>query len=182
MGQSPSAGRQPATRLEGRVFERFKMDSDAYHRRAQTGPCFICRIVARDPEYPAHIIYEDDETIAFLDKYPALYGHTLVAPREHREQVTGDFTLEEYLALQQRVYRVAEAVRQEVGAERVYLYAFGSNQGNAHVHWLVAPLPPGVPYRQQQIAAIRQDPLNIPEEERASLAARIRRRIEDLSK
>jgi diadenosine tetraphosphate (Ap4A) HIT family hydrolase len=166
--------------MERLMFERFKIDLDVYHRRAQTGPCFICEIVARNPEYPSHILYEDDVAVAFLDKYPPLYGHTLVAPREHREQVTRDFTLEEYLNLQRRVYRIAEAVRQEVGAERLYLYAFGSNQGTAHVHWHVAPLPPGVPYLQQQLAAIRQDPLRIPEEESESLAARIRRRIEAL--
>jgi hypothetical protein len=41
---------------------------------------------------------------------------TLVAPKEHREQVTGDFTLEEYIGIQKLVYRVTEAVRQEVGA------------------------------------------------------------------
>lgn len=162
------------------MYERFKLDSDAYHHRAQTGPCFICRIVARDPDYPAHVVYEDEMAIAFLDKYPPLYGHTLVAPRVHVEQVTADLTVDEYLALQRRVYHVAEAVREEVGAERVYLYAFGSNQGNAHVHWHVAPLPPGVPYRQQQIAAIRQDPLRMPEADRAALAARIRACLTDL--
>jgi diadenosine tetraphosphate (Ap4A) HIT family hydrolase len=159
------------------MFERVKIDSDAYHYRAQTGPCFICQIVARHPEYPAHIVYEDDVAIAFLDKYPALYGHTLVAPRAHREQVTADFSLNEYLDLQRVVYRIAEAVRNEVPTERPYIYAFGSNQGNAHVHWHIAPLPPGVPYREQQIAAIRQDPLSIPDEDMAALAARIRRRL-----
>jgi diadenosine tetraphosphate (Ap4A) HIT family hydrolase len=159
------------------MFKRFELDMEAYHHRAQTGPCFICEIVARNPDYPAHVVYEDAVAIAFLDKYPPLYGHTLIAPHEHREQVTGDFSLEEYLDLQRRVYVVADAVRQEVGAERIYLYAFGSNQGYSHVHWHVAPLPPGVPYDQQQIAAIRQDPLRVPEAENASLAARIRRRI-----
>lgn len=162
------------------MFERFKMDSDAYHHQAQTGPCFICQIVARNPDYPAHILYEDGVAIAILDKYPQLYGLTLIAPREHREQVTGDFTLAEYLALQRRVYYIVEALRLQVGAERMYIYTFGSNQGNAHVHWLVAPLPPGVPYRQQQIAALRQDPLYIPDEERAALADRIRRQIQAL--
>ena len=159
------------------MFERYKLDSDAYHHRAQTGPCFVCRIIARDPDYPAHIVHEDEVAIAFLDKYPPLYGHTLVAPRIHVEHLTADLNLEQYLALQRRLYRVAEAVRQEVAAERVYLYAFGSNQGNAHVRWHVAPLPPGIPYRQQQIAAIRQDPLHIPEADRAALAARIRTRL-----
>jgi len=95
------------------------------------------------------MVYEDDRTIAFLNKYPTLYGYTLVAPREHREQATGDFTLEEYLALQSVIYRVAEAVWLEVSAERVYILTLGSQQGNRHVHWYVAPLPPVVPYEEQ---------------------------------
>jgi diadenosine tetraphosphate (Ap4A) HIT family hydrolase len=76
------------------------------------------------------------------------------------------------------VCRVAEAVRQEVSAERVYLLSLGSNQGNAHVHWHIVPLPPGVPYHEQQLAVYRQGILRISEEERVSLAARIRERIE----
>jgi diadenosine tetraphosphate (Ap4A) HIT family hydrolase len=160
------------------VFERSKIDVEAYNRRAQSGPCFICGIIARNPEFPAHIIFEDDVAIAMLDRYPVLYGHTLVAPREHREQVTGDFTLQAYLDLQERVYVVAEAVRLEVGAERVYINAFGSNQGNAHVHWHIVPLPPGVPYREQQLAAVSQDPLRIPDADMAALAAGLRRRLE----
>ena len=127
------------------MFERYQIDWEAYIQRCQTGPCFVCEIIARNPDYPADIVYEDEETIVFLDKYPRLYGYTLVAPRKHREQVTGDFTVQEYLALQRMVYRVAEAVRQEVGAERVYLLSLGSQQGNAHVHWHIVPLPPGVP-------------------------------------
>lgn len=161
-----------------KTFERYKIDVEAYHHRAQTGPCFICEIVARNPDYPAHIVYEDDTAIAFLDKYPHLYGWTLVAPREHREQVTSDFTVEEYLDLQRVIYRVSEAVRQEVGAERMYLLSLGSNQGYSHVHWHIAPLPPGVPYIEQQIAVFRLGSLKIPEEERASLATRIRQRME----
>jgi hypothetical protein len=65
------------------MFERFELDLDAYHHTAQTGPCFICEIVAQNPDYPAHIVYEDAVAIAFLDKYPPLYGHTLIAPRQH---------------------------------------------------------------------------------------------------
>ena len=157
--------------------EWYEPDWEAYHQRCQTGPCFVCEIVAGNPEYPAHIIYEDDTVVALLDKYPVLYGHTLVAPRVHREQVTGDFTAEEYLDLQRWVYRIAEAVREEVGAERVYLLSLGSNQGNAHVHWHVVPLPPGVPYRQQQLAVFRKVALRIPEEEQVALAGGIRRRV-----
>lgn len=162
------------------MFESYHIDEEAYIRQVQTGPCFICEIVARNPDYPGHIFYEDDTTIAFLDKWPRLHGRTLIAPREHREQATGDFTVEGYLDLQRRVYRVAEAVRREAGAERVYLLSLGSQQGNLHVHWHIVPLPPGVPYREQQIEVLRLGSLEIPEEEKASLATRIRQRMEQV--
>ena len=70
-------------------------------------------------------------------------------------------------------------MRQEVGAERMYLYTFGSNGGNAHVHWHVVPLPPGVPYEEQQGAWAAWDSgvLKIPQEEMAALAARISARL-----
>ena len=126
------------------------------------------------------MIYEDETTVVFLNKYPVLYGYTLVAPREHREHATGDFTLEEYLALQQLIYRVAEAIRQVVPTERLYILTLGSQQGNRHVHWHLVPLPPGVPYEQQQTAALSLSSgvLAIPDDEMASLARSIRQSLE----
>jgi diadenosine tetraphosphate (Ap4A) HIT family hydrolase len=146
----------------------------------RTGPCFICEIVAGNPEYPHHIVYEDDAAIVFLNAYPTLYGYTLVAPREHREQATTDFTMDEYLALQQVIYRVAEALRQVVPTERVYILTLGSQQGNRHVHWHIVPLPPGVAYEQQQLEALRMDQgvLQLSDEEMASLAMRIRQAMD----
>ncbi len=126
------------------------------------------------------MIYEDETAVVFLNKYPTLYGYTLIAPRVHREQATGDFTLEEYLALQQLIYRVAEAIRQVVPTERLYILTLGSQQGNCHVHWHLAPLPPGVPYAQQQMVALSLSSgvLAIPDDEMASLARSIRQALE----
>ena len=159
-------------------FERYEVDSYAYHQEALTKPCFVCSIVARRPDHPAYIVYEDAHTIAFLDKHPKFFGYTLVAPREHRTQIISDFSRDAYLALQQRVYDVAEAVQQEVGAARMYLLCLGRNHGDAHVHWHVAPLPPDVPYMEQGIAVYRNSVvLNIPAAEQATLAARLRQRL-----
>ena len=115
-------------------FERYWPDMEAFHHHARMRPCFVCEVVAGTNDRPQHIVYESDEAIAFLDSYPRAYGYTLVSPKEHKEQVTAEFTVEEYLGLQRLVYGVTEAVREEVGAERMYLYTFGSNQGIAHVH------------------------------------------------
>ena len=100
------------------------------------------------------MLYRDEVCIAFLAKFATLVGYTLVAPLEHRTNVVDDFTEDEYVELQRRVHRVGRAVSKAVPTERLYLLSLGSHQGNAHVHWHVAPLPPGVPYREQQYAAL----------------------------
>ncbi len=97
--------------------------------------------------------------------------------------VTGDFTEDEYLALQRLIYRVGEAIRRVVPSERTYLLSLGSRQGNAHVHWHLAPLPPGVPYAEQQLEALKFEAgvLDVPPAEMAALAARIRAALDSLS-
>ena len=45
--------------------------------------CLFCRIVSG--ELPATIVYEDDDSVAFLDHRPLFPGHTLLVPREHVE-------------------------------------------------------------------------------------------------
>jgi diadenosine tetraphosphate (Ap4A) HIT family hydrolase len=172
-------------------------DLKAYRTLVQNGPCFICNIVAGQDK-THHIVYKDEVAIAFLNKYPTLYGYLLVAPIEHREQVTGDFPLDEYLRLQKVVYNMAEALRQELCAERIYILSLGSQQGNSHVHWHIAALPPGVPYDDQQYAALspfviksdivdeagkqivtaeNRGYLKIPQGELSSLAARLGERM-----
>lgn len=150
---------------------RKPFDLDAYIEHIQNSPCFICELIAGRLN-GNHVIYQNDEFIAFLNKYPVLHGYALVAPVAHKEQVTGDFTLDEYLSLQRAVYQVAEAVRQTVEAERVYILSLGSQQGNRHVHWHIAPLPYGVPFKQQQLEAlgIENGILEIPDLEMAELA------------
>ncbi len=43
--------------------------------------CIFCKIAKK--EIPAKIIYEDDETMAFLDINPRNEGHALVIPKKH---------------------------------------------------------------------------------------------------
>ncbi len=147
---------------------------DEYVRSARDR-CFICSIAAGE-DTRHHVVYEDDEAIAFLNRFPTLEGYTIVAPREHREQVTGDVTAEEYVALQRVVYGVAEGVRAVLEPERVYILSLGSQAANAHVHWHVAPLPPGVPFEEQQLEALSLERgiLERSDQDTAALADRIR--------
>ena len=144
-------------------------------RRELGGRCFICELVAGNPDYAHHVVYEDDDAVAFLNRFQTLYGYVLVAPKEHRERVVDDFREDEYVALQRVVHRVGRALSRSVPTERLYVLSLGSAQGNAHVHWHLAPLPPGVPFEEQQLAALDTDlALELSEQDIAQLAARIR--------
>ncbi|MGK4584859.1 HIT family protein [Kitasatospora sp. HPMI-4] len=160
--------------------KRIPFDEAAYSHRSRTGPCFICRMLAGAPGYRHETVYEDDRHVAFLDKHPTLLGKLLVAPKLHIEDPVGGFTETAYLALQAVVHKVATGLRQVVPTERIYVYSLGSNQGNAHVHWHVAALPPGVPYERQQTNALLWETaglLDVDEETTAALAEQLRAAI-----
>ena len=154
-----------------------RSEMEAYTRRSREGPCFVCQVVAGTTEAPAHVVYRDDFAIGFLNLYPTLLGYCLVAPLDHKIAVVDDFTEDEYLRLQRVVRRVGVAVARAVPTERLYILSLGSNSGNAHVHWHVAPLPPDVPYEEQQLRALMaatRGVLELSHGERDELAARIR--------
>jgi hypothetical protein len=53
--------------------------------------------------------------------------------------------------------------------------SLGSHQGNEHVHWHGAPLPPGVSYERQQFHAVRAENgiLDVTHEEQGALPERM---------
>jgi diadenosine tetraphosphate (Ap4A) HIT family hydrolase len=154
-------------------------DGDAYERRSREGPCFVCLIAAGDASQRADnaVIYEDENVLVFLDRYPTVEGYVLVCPRRHVQHVTGDFSKDEYLALQRWVHRVGEALRRTVPTERLYVLSLGSQQGNRHVHWHVVAQPPGLAYREQQLGLLAKSVrgvLSFDPERNNELARRIR--------
>jgi diadenosine tetraphosphate (Ap4A) HIT family hydrolase len=180
--RDPEADREAVARALGAAGVlgepgRVAFDAHAYRRQVDRG-CFICRLVQGGPgDQEEQVLWRDGETIAFLDRYPTVYGYLLVAPVAHREQVTGDLTLHQYLALQRVVHAVAEAVRLALTPERVYILSLGSQQANAHVHWHVVPCPPGVPFEEQQLALLDKEKrgiLQLEPEEAGALLARLR--------
>ena len=103
------------------------------------GDCIFCRIV--DGDIPARVVYETDETLAFLDVNPLAPGHTLVIPKDHHETIEdlpGDLAASVFETLSEVVPAVEAAV--EADASNV-----ASNNGEAagqevpHVHGHVIP-------------------------------------------
>ena len=155
-----------------------RLDLAAYVRDVQTRPCFICRL-ARGDETVGTVVVRDDRHIVFLPNFFVQRGYVLVAPIEHREAVVGDFRVDEYLALHRLIHRVGAALSATVPTERLYVLSLGSNQGNAHVHWHLVALPPGVPYDEQQYHALMAENgvLDVTSDERRVLAEELARQL-----
>ena len=144
--------------------------------------CFICEFLAGNPRYPHHIVAETETAVAFLNRFPTLEGYVLVVPKEHREQVTGDFSEDEYLDLQRLIFAVSEALRDVFAPERVYILSLGSQAANSHVHWHIAPLPPGIPLEEQQYFALMHENgvIEMNSDEMAELAEKLRVKIDEI--
>lgn len=103
--------------------------------------CLFCRIIERDLGAP--IVYEDADSIAFLDHRPVFKGHVLVCPREHI--VTLPEVPERLLVpLFGTVQRVAEAVTTALGAQGTFVANNNVvSQSVAHMHVHVVPRTKG---------------------------------------
>ena len=47
--------------------------------------CAFCAITAGETQ--AHVVFEDERSLAFLDNRPLFPGHTLLVPRDHHEAI-----------------------------------------------------------------------------------------------
>ncbi|MEU5153851.1 HIT family protein [Glycomyces sp. NPDC021274] len=167
--------------MDDRGIAKVPFDVATYVRNMQGGRCFICALVAGEPEAFHEVVYEDDDHIAFLNRYPTLEGYVLVCPKRHLEDVIRDFSEEAYLALQALVRQIGVGLQAVLPVERIYVLSLGSLQGNAHVHWHVAPLPPDVPYAQQQYHALMGENGVIDQSPaaKAELARRLREELQN---
>jgi histidine triad (HIT) family protein len=98
--------------------------------------CIFCKIVGK--KAPASIIYEDDETVAFLDIRPLNEGHTLVIPKRHFETVF-DVPEDLIVHIYRVVKRIAIAVKNATKADGITIIqqngqAAGQEVFHLHVH------------------------------------------------
>ncbi|MCF4121281.1 HIT family protein [Antribacter sp. KLBMP9083] len=102
-------------------------------------PCPFCAIVRGDAE--AHIVAETDETVCFLDRLPATYGHVLVVPKQHVVDLF-DIPDEVFGQVMAAAKRVADALRDSCAASGINLvHASGraADQTVFHFHVHVVP-------------------------------------------
>ncbi|MDR0846021.1 MAG: HIT family protein [Lactobacillales bacterium] len=102
--------------------------------------CIFCKIAAGD--IPAHIIYEDDVVISFVDLSQATTGHVLIIPKTHVQDI---FDLSDELAGEvfKRVPRIARAIEKAfptiIGLNVVNNNREGAGQSVFHSHIHLIP-------------------------------------------
>jgi len=100
-------------------------------------------------EMPAHKVYEDEHTLAFMDIMPRVTGHTLVIPKNGSRNVL-DISDEDLCHLMRTVAKVARAVKAAFDADGVLLQQFNepaAGQVIFHTHVHVLPRHEGQPLR-----------------------------------
>jgi len=101
--------------------------------------CIFCKIVAG--QMPCFQLWEDDNTLAFMDIYPANDGHCLVLAKEHYPTIF-EISDEALAAVSRSLRRVARAVNQALsptGLNLVQANGPGAHQSVAHFHVHVLP-------------------------------------------
>lgn len=99
--------------------------------------CTFCRIVAG--ELPAHVVLDEPDALAFLDRRPVFEGHTLIVPRRHLDTLL-DVSTDELGVLFGAVQRVAAAVVDGLGAEGSWVSVNNVvSQSVPHLHVHVVP-------------------------------------------
>jgi histidine triad (HIT) family protein len=87
------------------------------------------------------VIYEDEEFIAILDKFPISIGHTLVLPKKHFGRVR-ELSQKEFCAMYARVYALNALITSRMGATSSHISindGTAANQLVPHVHVHIIP-------------------------------------------
>jgi len=100
--------------------------------------CVFCKIISG--EFPSRKIYEDDKLIAILDINPAVEGHVLVIPKEHKENMF-ETSSEDMNSIMKVVKILAPKIKDTVNAEGLNITTnmgevAGQSVFHTHVHIL----------------------------------------------
>ena len=90
---------------------------------------------------PCHMIYEDNDCLVILDKYPIDNGHSLVITKKPYEKLT-DMNPDEVAKLFSKIPKIANAIIKATNADA---FSIAQNNGKAakqiiaHVHVHIIP-------------------------------------------
>jgi len=101
--------------------------------------CIFCKIVAG--QLPACKVYEDTDTLAFMDIGPIVPGHTLVIPKTHVDLLTAapPEVLQKLILVVQRIARAQLKAFKADGVNVIQSNGRAAGQVVPHLHFHFIP-------------------------------------------
>jgi len=124
-------------------------------------------------EMPAHKVYEDEKTFAFLDIMPRSKGHTLVIPKKPAINMM-DIEADDLCVLMRTVHKLAPLVREAMGADGFVLQQFNeaaAGQVVFHIHFHIVPRYLDVPMKHAPGTMVQDGTLTANAEKISALVA-----------
>ncbi len=108
----------------------------------KSADCLFCKIVRG--EIPSKKVYDDKNTIAFLDINPATPGHVLVVPKKHAEDITkiGEEELSDSIVVVKKISGLLMEKMNAIGVNVVQNNGKHAGQLVSHIHFHVIPRYP----------------------------------------
>lgn len=130
-----------------------RLDERVAELRRQ-GICPTCRDLATGELFGDQFVVFDDDTFrVVLEGHPRAHGHTIIVYKPHRDDFT-QLAPDETSALFGLATRVANALMQALGAEKIYLVTMCDGMPN-HLHLQLLPRLPGEPTGSRRFVAPR---------------------------
>ncbi|MEX2054491.1 MAG: HIT family protein [Candidatus Colwellbacteria bacterium] len=123
--------------------------------------CAFCQIV--EGSIPSYDIYQDDNTMAFLEINPSAPGHAMVIPKKHIEDFM-DLDSQTMVEVMKSVQKVSKMIEKALGADN---FTIGVNSGkivgrhveHVHVHIIPRFVDDGGDYIQGVVANLPKETL-----------------------
>jgi len=130
--------------------------------------CIFCKLV--NNEIPSLRVYEDDDTIAFLELFPSAPGHTMVILKKHGNNIL-EYSQDELGKLMGGVQKVAAKLEKALNPDSLTIgINHKERRGVPHLHVHLIPR-----WENDKGGIIQSVVANKPKESREEIAEKIRK-------
>ena len=114
---------------------------EQYRERGECPSCCDLRNGNVYPDRTDRTFSEDDSFVCMLEQYPRNIGHSIILPRQHWEDMS-ELPETMFPSVYGLIHRCVHALKQALGAEKVYLCTMCDGARN-HLHYQLIPRLPG---------------------------------------
>ncbi|HSX09595.1 MAG TPA: HIT family protein [Candidatus Saccharimonadales bacterium] len=130
--------------------------------------CLFCKLVNK--EIPALVVYEDDETISFMELTPSAPGHVMVILKKHGNNIL-EYSQEELGKLMSSVQNITKKIEKALETDSITIgINHKERRGVPHLHVHLIPR-----WENDNGGVIQSVVKNTPKESREVIAEKIQK-------